>query len=254
MQFSTRLAVQVAEEAARAAGDLQLQALRHGSAVLADTAHDTKLEIDLVCERRISEIIQGHFPEHFVLGEESAPEHVDAEYVWIVDPLDGTCNFERGITRFCSSIALRRGEDLIAAAVYDPNLKEMFSAGAGAGTTLNGRKVHVSNISDLSRAVLVCGFMKDEATIRLGMEYMEKVIYRAKKVRVRGSAALDLAHIACGRVDGYFEYGVKIWDIAAGILLVEEAGGWVEAKPMDSPHTYAARVTNGKFEIPELAY
>lgn len=192
-------------------------------------------EVDKQAEEAIINVILAAFPDHTILSEEAGLLEQHSDYVWIVDPIDGTVNFAHGIPLCCISIALRHKEDLLVGAVYNPMMNELFFAERGKGATLNGKPIHVSAKSDFSRACLVTGFpyqMPPEGEHPL--RAFERAILRGLPVRRLGSAALDLCWVACGRFDGFWEYNLSPWDIAAGYLIVEEAGGAItdfDAKP-----------------------
>lgn len=188
-------------------------------------------ESDLAAERLIVERIRSHFPRHTILAEESGTSVVhdgeSSEYKWIIDPLDGTVNYAHGYPCFCVSIALERAGEIIVGVVYDPVRDELFAAERGAGATLNGRHIRVSETEDLNRALLCTGFPYDVRERNDFARHFANFIMHAQAVRRDGSAALDLAYVACGRFDGFWEEGLFPWDVAAGVLLIEEAGGRV---------------------------
>ena len=189
---------------------------------------DLVTEADLAAERFIIERIQSHYPRHAILAEESgATVSVErsSEYKWIIDPLDGTTNYAHGYPCFCVSIALERASEVILGVIYDPVRDEMFAAAKGEGATLNGRRIHVSEVEDLGRAMVCTGFPYDVRDRGDFAHHFAQFIMHAQAIRRDGSAALDLAYVACGRFDGFFEEGLRPWDVAAGVLLVEEAGG-----------------------------
>lgn len=191
---------------------------------------DIVTESDLASERLIIEHIRSHYPRHAILSEEAGASTHDAdegEYKWIVDPLDGTTNYAHGYPCFCVSIALERAGEVILGAVYDPMRDEMFAAERGAGATLNGRRIRVSETDDLNRALLCTGFPYDVRERDQFVRHFSNFIMHAQAVRRDGAAALDLAYVACGRFEGFWEEGLRPWDVAAGKLLVEEAGGRV---------------------------
>ncbi len=191
---------------------------------------DLVTEADLAAERLIVERIRNYYPRHAILAEESGASAHDlnaSEYRWIIDPLDGTTNYAHGYPCFCVSIALARGDELLIGVVYDPTRDELFAAERGAGATLNDRPIRVSEIDDLNRAMLCTGFPYDVRERGDFARHFANFIMRAQAVRRDGSAALDLAYVACGRFDGFWEEGLRPWDVAAGVLLVEEAGGRV---------------------------
>ncbi len=191
---------------------------------------DIVTESDLASERLIIEHIRSHYPRHAILSEEAGASTHDAdegEYKWIVDPLDGTTNYAHGYPCFCVSIALQRAGEVILGAVYDPMRDEMFAAERGAGATLNGRRIRVSETDDLNRALLCTGFPYNVRERNQFVRHFSNFIMHAQAVRRDGAAALDLAYVACGRFEGVWEEGLRPWDVAAGKLLVEEAGGRV---------------------------
>ncbi len=191
---------------------------------------DIVTESDLASERLIIEHIRSHYPRHAILSEEAGASTHDAdegEYKWIVDPLDGTTNYAHGYPCFCVSIALQRAGEVILGAVYDPMRDEMFAAERGAGATLNGRRIRVSETDDLNRALLCTGFPYNVRERNQFVRHFSNFIMHAQAVRRDGAAALDLAYVACGRFEGFWEEGLRPWDVAAGKLLVEEAGGRV---------------------------
>lgn len=191
---------------------------------------DLVTEADLAAERFIIERIQTHYPRHAILAEESGAtvsvERASA-FKWIIDPLDGTTNYAHGYPCFCVSIALERDGRIVLGVIYDPVKDEMFAAERGEGATLNGRRMRVSEVYELNRAMVCTGFPYDVRDRGDFARHFANFIMHAQAIRRDGSAALDLAYIACGRFDGFFEEGLRPWDVAAGVLLVEEAGGRV---------------------------
>ncbi len=189
-------------------------------------AIDLVTEADLAAEQLIIERIRSYYPRHAILAEESGKSEHQNEFKWLIDPLDGTTNFAHNYPCFCVSIALEHEGVLKIGVVYDPLRDELFAAEKGEGATLNSKKIRVSETDRIERSLLCTGFPYN---IReRGASYVEPFInflMQAQAVRRDGSAALDLAYIACGRFDGYWEGGLNPWDMAAGILLIEEAGG-----------------------------
>lgn len=185
-------------------------------------------EIDRGAEERIIAIIRRHYPGHAILAEESGGSLAPAEYRWIIDPLDGTTNFLHGVPIFSVSIGIERRGELIAGVVYDPNQDEIFTAEKGAGAFLNGRRLKVSSSSVLVESLLVTGFPYN-ITENPGnaVEHFVHFLMAARGVRRLGSAAMDLCYVAAGRFDGFWEVSLSPWDMAAGALLVQEAGGRV---------------------------
>jgi myo-inositol-1(or 4)-monophosphatase len=197
---------------------------------------DLVTQVDEAAEAAVVELIRRRFPTHTILAEEGSTGGEDREHRWIIDPLDGTTNYSHGMPPFCISIAYERAGDLNVGVIYDPTIGEMFVAERGKGATLNGKPIHVSNTSVLRRALLATGFPYDAELLPLALSQFVWFARRAQAVRRIGSAALDLAYVAAGRFDGYWEGFIHSWDIAAGVLLVEEAGGTVTAlngRPLD---------------------
>ena len=185
-------------------------------------------EIDTLAENKIIEIISGQFPDHTLITEETGTIDHQSDYQWIIDPIDGTVNFAHGIPICCVSIALKHKEDLILGAVYNPMMNEFFFAEKGKGAFLNDQAIHVSKKSDFAKACLVTGFPYQwpeggEHPLRI----FDRFVMKGLPVRRLGSAALDLCWVACGRFDGFWELNLQSYDVAAGYLLVEEAGGKV---------------------------
>ncbi|MDQ2867541.1 MAG: inositol monophosphatase [Verrucomicrobiota bacterium] len=228
-----------ATRAARAAGDLLRRDFLLPRRVNEATAHDIKLEIDVRAQKLISDLLLTEFPEHALLGEEGNVSDQSRRYRWVVDPLDGTVNYFYGIPHFCVSIALRCDEKIIVGVIYDPMREEMWTTEKGNASQLNGRDVRVSNRSVLAECVVSVGLSKTGATIDAGLPLLQEMVHRARKCRLMGSAALDMAYVACGRLDAYIEQGISLWDVAAGLLLIENAGGFIEMTPReDSKERY----------------
>ncbi len=185
-------------------------------------------EVDKRSEAMIRERVRLKYPGHAILGEESGGSIEGAETVWIIDPLDGTTNFTHGLPIFCVSIGVQHRGELIAGVVYDPNLDELFSAERGSGAFLNGRRLQVSQTAELRESLLVTGFPYNIRENPFhAVEHFGAFLMEAQAVRRLGSAALDLCYVAAGRFDGFWEVALNSWDMAAGMLLVREAGGTV---------------------------
>ncbi len=219
--------------AAQAAGERLRRAFGHELHVNETMAHDIKLAADVECQDLIYSILLDHFPKTRCIGEEgdsNNPGDPNAEFEWIVDPIDGTMNLAMGIPHFCVSIAAREAvsKKILLGVIYDPMRHELFTAERGSGTYLNGIRQKVSTRAKLSEAVLAVGFAKSQDSIDHCLKLYQVYGNSARKLRAMGSAALDLAYVASGRLDAYIEQGVNLWDIAAGVVLVEEAGGFVE--------------------------
>jgi len=188
---------------------------------------DLVTEADHASEKFITERLRARWPEFGILGEEGTRSEMDAEYRWLVDPLDGTTNFAHGYPVFCISIALARGEELVAGFLYDPTRNEFFSAERGAGAKLNGQAMHVSKTTRLCESLLGTGFPSHKRHKNPNIHFYHQLTLRSHGLRRAGSAALDLACVAAGRYDGFWEFNLNPWDTAAGVLLVQEAGGVV---------------------------
>lgn len=249
---------QVATEAARAAGAIlrtnfdQAKQLRFKEGI-----HNIVTDSDLAAEQRIVDIIHDVFPDHAILAEESGAQQQASAYRWIVDPLDGTVNFAHGIPIFSISIAVEWHGTVVVGVVYHPLLDELFIARKGGGAYLNGRPLRVSTCAQLADAFLVTGFPYNIASFP---EYREwhfpALVRRGIPIRRLGSAALDLAYVAAGRFDGFWEVGLQPWDIAAGVLLVAEAGGRITSYD-GGPHTLTTRTivaTNGAIHDEFIAF
>ncbi|MBP7690688.1 MAG: inositol monophosphatase [Anaerolineales bacterium] len=216
------------EQTARAAGDLLREGYGRAQHIEYKGAVDLVTEYDHLSETLILGRLRAAYPEHAIRAEESGRLGASAEFEWWVDPVDGTTNFAHGFPIFAVSIALARRGQVIAGAVYDPTRDEMFLAEAGQGAALNGTRLRVSAETRLDRALLTTGFPYDVRTNpENNFAQFMQFYKRAQAVRRPGAAALDCAYVAAGRVDGYWELGTKPWDIAAGALLVREAGGRV---------------------------
>jgi myo-inositol-1(or 4)-monophosphatase len=197
---------------------------------------DLVTEADRASEKLIVERLHALFPEHGVYGEEGTRSNIDREYRWYIDPLDGTTNFAHSFPVFCVSMGLERRApflaasqdgELIAGIVYDPLRDELFTTEKGKGAYLNGARIHVSRIADLAEALLATGFPSRKRHDNPNIHFYQEFTLRSHGVRRAGSAALDLAYTACGRVDAYWEFNLNPWDTSAGALLVLEAGGSV---------------------------
>lgn len=235
-----------AREAALEAGHYLLKGLDQKKEV------DYKGQVDLVTayDRRSEEFIYEklgrNFPEHSFLAEEAINQKKQSDYCWLVDPLDGTTNYAHGLPVFCVSIALLWREEIIIGVVYDPCRQEMFTAVRGQGAYLNDRPIRVSDTADLGRSLLATGFPYDVRTSPdNNLSHFANFAVRAQAIRRLGSAALDLCYVACGRFDGYWELKLKPWDLAAGVLIVREAGGLVSDLQgrefaISSPHLVAS--------------
>lgn len=227
----------VAIEAALKAGKVLLKNFGRANKVSYKGEINLVTEIDHLSEKIIVDHLHKNFEEHAIITEEIYSLKKDSEYQWLVDPLDGTTNYAHGFPVFCVSIGLSWEKRIILGVVYQPVLKEIFVAQKGKGSFLNGRKIRVSRTTKLTRSLLATGFPYDIRTSpNNNLNHFCNFALSAQAVRRAGAAALDLAYTAAGRFDGFWEFGLNPWDVAAGILLVEEAGGKVtdfKGKPYD---------------------
>jgi myo-inositol-1(or 4)-monophosphatase len=226
---------------------------------LKQSLHDLVTEVDKGSEAMIRKLILTHFPTHVILGEEGvAPgadasvkalsEVLDAEYVWIVDPLDGTTNFVHGFPFFCVSIALAHKGQVIVGVIYDPLRDELFVAERGKGAYVRGKRTQVSEDTLLRNSLVASGLPADRTTsLPINLAGIQSLTPKVRNIRIAGSAALHLAYVATGRLSGFWEIGLNAWDIAAGSLLVEESGGRV-TDTLGRPYSISVRnivATNG---------
>ena len=219
----------IAVRAARRAGDVIVRHLERVDTlnIAAKQRNDFVSEVDRMAEQEIIQILRRHYPAHAILAEESGRQQGD-EYQWVIDPLDGTTNFLHGFPHFAVSIGLLRRGQLDQGVVYDPLRQELFTASRGAGATLNDRRIRVSRVNGLPGALLGTGFpFRTQQHLPAYLEMFKALFPDTAGIRRAGSAALDLAYVAAGRLDGFWEIGLSEWDIAAGALLVLEAGGMV---------------------------
>ena len=242
--------LEAAVKAARAAGEMLSHEFQKPQRVNATTKHDIKLEIDVRAQELITDSLLGEFPQHALYGEEGIVGDQASDFQWVVDPLDGTVNFYYGIPHFCVSLALRCQAEIIVGVIYDPIRNELWTGQKGDTPKLNGRVVRVSERADLAEAVVSVGLSKTGVTIEAGLPLLQDMVHRARKCRLLGSASLDMAYVACGRLDAYIEQGISLWDVAAGWILVETAGGSVEMRPRtDMKDRYSVIASNGVIDL-----
>lgn len=223
-------ALNVAVNAALEAGKFIAQSITQLDRIKVTQKSRTELvsEIDVLAEQKIIEILDESYPEFDILAEESGKTERGQEFCWVIDPLDGTHNFLHGHPHCAVSIALRNAKDILLAVVYDPLRNELFTARKGAGAQLDGRRIRVSQTSRLSESLLCTGFpYRDPHNTKPWLKSFATVLPRAQSVHRTGSSVLDFAYVAAGRYDGFWEFGMRDWDIAAGSLLVREAGGMI---------------------------
>jgi myo-inositol-1(or 4)-monophosphatase len=219
--------VSAAQAIAREAGELLMGYFARHVKIEYKGDVDLVTEADRASEALIIDRLQARFPRHDVMGEEGARRETGSEYKWYVDPLDGTTNFAHGFPVFCVSMGLEHKGQVIIGIVYDPSRGEMFSAEKGSGAYLNQHRIDVSKTSRLSESLVATGFPSYKRHKNPNIHFYHQITLRTHGVRRAGSAALDLASVASGRFDGFWEFNLNPWDLAAGVLLVQEAGGEV---------------------------
>lgn len=217
-------------ETAREAGQILLE--KFGRKINISKKGDINLvtEADLASEKLIIERIKSYHPKHSILAEESGEAVIiggENKWKWIIDPLDGTTNFAHGYPCFCVTIALEHEGEIVIGVTFDPTRNELFAAEKGRGATLNNKPIRVSDTEKLSESLIVTGFPYDFKQKEDFARHLTDFLLNSRGVRRDGSAAIDMAYVACGRFDGFWEEGLNPWDVAAGVLLIEEAGGQV---------------------------
>jgi myo-inositol-1(or 4)-monophosphatase len=247
--------LEVSKEIAREAGSLLLHFFERRVGYELKGESDLVTEADRASEQLVVERLRSYFPSHGIIAEEGSIHPGTSAYRWYVDPLDGTTNFAHGFPVFNVTLALERAGQLIAGVIYDPLREELFSAEQGGGAYLNNRRIQVSRTDRLEASLLATGFPSWKRHRNVNVHFFHQAAMLSHGVRRAGSAALDLAYVACGRLDGYWEFGLNPWDMAAGMLLVAEAGGRVSdmhGGPADlrGPHVVA---DNGRIHEELLA-
>ena len=249
-------ALATASVAAKAAGALMRKNWRSPKVVNKASQYDIKLELDVRCQKLIEKILRGAFPHINLLAEEGDSGDVTLEYRWVVDPIDGTVNFAYGIPHACVSIALQGkrqkakgkngGYETLLGVVYDPFLDELWTATRHSPARLNGRVIRASNRKQLADCIVTTGFAKSAQSLEDMLPFFGRLARSVRKVRMLGSAALAMTWVATGRLDAYVESRVSLWDIAAGALILERAGGefWNEPVPGE-PHVLRLVANNG---------
>jgi myo-inositol-1(or 4)-monophosphatase len=243
-------ALACAVKAAYAAGKVMRKNLLLPKKINSKTRHDIKLELDVRCQKLIEGILASGFPRVAVLGEEGIAGDPAASERWVVDPIDGTVNFTYGIPHACVSIALQMrvadgSYDTIAGVVYDPFTDELWTAIRGGPARLNGKTIHVSQRKNLRECIVSIGFAKTRSSLEDTLPYFNQLVRRVRKVRMVGAAALAMTYVATGRFDAYVERGIHLWDIAAGGLIVECAGGEFWRQPIPGDHAFRMITSNG---------
>lgn len=241
----------MAVKAARSAGQIIMRHLNQLDRLTVESKgrKDFVTEVDRMAENEIIRILHAAYPNHGFLGEESGVQAGD-DYVWIIDPLDGTTNFLHGLPHFGVSIALKCKDRLEQAVVLDPSRDELFTASRGNGAQLNDRRIRVSRVTDMEYALLGAGFpFRSHQYMDAWINTLKEFMLSTSGIRRPGSASLDLAYVACGRFDGFWEIGLKPWDMAAGALLVQEAGGFVSDFAGDQGYLESGNIIAGNQKI-----
>lgn len=246
----------IAVRAARSAGDIILRSAENIDRIQVDqkSKNDFTTEVDRAAEQEIIKIIKAAFPEHAILAEESGA-HAGNDFVWVIDPLDGTTNFIHGFPQFAVSIALKIKGRLEVGVIYDPLRDELFTASKGGGAMLNNRKIRVTKQNSLKGSLIGTGFpFKKQQHLDAYLQMFRTICVDAAGIRRAGSAALDLAYLAAGRFDGFWEIGLCEWDMAAGILLVQEAGGVVTDFSFNDDYLNTGNLIAGNPRMQQLLY
>lgn len=217
--------LEISAEIAREAGALLATYFERRVPFELKGEYDLVTEADRASERLVVERLRSHFPSHSIVAEEGGGHQGSSEFCWYVDPLDGTTNFAHGFPMYNVTLALEQSGQLIAGVIFDPERKEMFAAERGSGAYLNHRPIRVSKVARLEESLVATGFPSLKRHQNVNVHFYYQLAMITHGVRRAGSAALDLAYVASGRLDAFWEFGLKPWDMAAGILLVEEAGG-----------------------------
>jgi len=237
-------------EAAQAAGGLLRANFGRPLKVDVNEAHDIKLELDKRSQTLIESLLLARFPGHAIYGEEGMRGDANSEYQWVIDPIDGTVNFFYGVPHFAISIALRRDGKIITGVIYDPMRDELWTVEENGVPRMNGQPIAVSDRTELAEAIVSVGVAKSLDTINRGLPLFERMVRSVKKCRMMGSASLDIAYVACGRLDAYIEGQISLWDVAAGILLVERAGGTVVLEPHENAaEKYSIVASSGRLAL-----
>jgi myo-inositol-1(or 4)-monophosphatase len=268
--ISLNKALASAVNAAKAAGAVMRKNLTAEKKANEITSHDIKLELDVRCQKLIEKKLHAAFPEIALLGEEGDAGDANAEYRWVVDPIDGTVNFAHGIPHASVSIALQKRDECrvpcdetkvrtrhsvpvtrhashvtLVGVVYDPFQDELWTAIRGQPARMNGRVIRVSKARNLRECIVSIGFAKNRSNLKRALPYFIWLSHRVMKIRMMGSAALALTYVANGRLDAYIERGISLWDVAAGGLILECAGGKFWCEPTPGFHKYRMIASNG---------
>ncbi len=217
--------LEISAEIAREAGALLSKFFERRVAFELKGEHDLVTEADRASEALVVERLRSHFPAHSIVAEEGGGHAGSSEFCWYVDPLDGTTNFAHGFPMYNVTLALEQAGQLISGVIFDPEHNEMFSAERGSGAYLNNRRIRVSKVSRVEDSLVATGFPSKKRHADVNVHFYYQLAMISHGVRRAGAAALDLAYVASGRLDGFWEFGLNPWDMAAGILLIQEAGG-----------------------------
>jgi myo-inositol-1(or 4)-monophosphatase len=244
--------------AAHSVGTLMKRHLAEAKRAHTVTQHDIKLDLDVRSQKLIERTLRSAFPNVSLLGEEGVAGKQDSDFRWVVDPIDGTVNFAYGIPHACVSIALQSktnhnsssayedGYQTLVGVVFDPFCEEMWTAIVGQPARMNGRPIRVSQRTKVSESIVSIGFAKTRKTLEHTLPYFNQLVHRVRKIRIMGSAALALTYVATGRFDAYIERGISLWDVAAGGLILECAGGEFWRQAISGIHKYRMIASNGR--------
>lgn len=248
MKETLQQALKLATDLARKAGKVQLEHLGNVGRIDYKSEVDIVTEVDRTCEDLIVRGIKEKFPDHDILAEEGSGTRSRSAFQWVIDPVDGTVNYAHGFPFFAVSIALAHEGNPVVGVIYDPNRDELFSAVEGQGAILNKKKIQVTTESVLRKSLVASGFAYQGESIEQNMKHFLNFVRAARAVRRPGSAAMDLACVACGRIDGFWEIDLKAWDMAAGVVIIREAGGRVTNFTGGSFDLYGKEIlaSNGK--------
>lgn len=239
-----------AEAAARAGGKHALKN-NHRRGIVAQTfAHDVKLKLDRECQDVTERVIRKHFPSAVILGEEDTAQTAATDVLWVIDPIDGTVNYFHGLPLWCCSVAVQIRGRAAAGAVYAPMLEECYTAHRERQATCNGKPIAVSATRRLKDAVILTGLNKRNDLLDRSFALFQTLSHKTQKLRILGSAALDICQVAAGRADAFFESGIYLWDVAAAGLIVEQAGGQTEIVATGSNHQLKIVASNGNLHAP----
>lgn len=237
--------MKVAELAARKGGDFAYENRHRCQEVNRRDHHDVKLKMDEETQQVIEDFLVATYPDHSILGEEWGNLDTDADYLWVVDPIDGTMNYFRDIAHWCTSVAVMHRGTVVAGAVFAPEQDELFVASVEEPAVCNGREIRVSDIGEIQAATICTAGLSRIAGSAERLAAFDRLIREASKTRVFGAAALDICFVARGRMDAMYEYGLKLWDVAAAGLIVQQAGGTFEQFERTSDLSGAYFVGNG---------